>query len=305
MPIVRMGRAYGALALGVVAIAWSAIFVRWTGMPGIASAFYRVLIAAVVLWPVLLLSGFRFGGVRRKALLLAVLGGVFFAGDVGLFNTAVMHTSAGSATFLANNSPLLVGLLTWAITRRIPSGRFWTALVIALSGAWLIVSVDARHAASESVADLLAVGASVCFALYLLATERLRRDMDTRVLVTISATASAATLAVVALIAHVSLAIPSARSLAAVMALGVVCQLMGYFCLTYALGHLPVTVTSVVLLAGAPLTALFAFAVLGERISLLQIAGGLFVIVGVWIVSRVRAEAAGDGEEDRAVDLIA
>jgi drug/metabolite transporter (DMT)-like permease len=302
MPITQTGRAYGALALGVVAIAWSAIFVRWTQMPGVASAFYRVFIAAVVMWPVLLLSQVGLAKVSGKAYLLAALGGAFFAGDVGLFNTAVMHTSAGSATFLANNSPLVVGLLTWAMTRKIPSGRFWTALAIASSGAWLIVSVDARHAASESSADLLAVGASVCFALYLLATERLRRDIDTRVLVAVSATASAMVLAIVALIGHVSLAVPNVQALLSVLGLGLVCQLVGYFCLTYALGHLPATVTSVVLLAGAPLTALFALLLLRERIAPLQVAGGLLVMAGVWIVSRVSAQTH-DGEDDRVLDV--
>jgi drug/metabolite transporter (DMT)-like permease len=302
MPIAQTGKGYGALALGVVAIAWSAIFARCAEMPGIASAFYRMFIAAIVLWPILLLSRVRLGEISRNAYMLAGLGGVFFAGDVGLFNTAVMHTSAGSATFLANNSPLVVGLLTWAITHKIPSGRFWTALAIASSGAWLIVSVDARHAASESSADLLAVGASVCFALYLLATERLRRDIDTRVLVAVSATASAAVLAMLAMAAHVSLAIPSKQAFAAVLGLGLVCQLVGYFCLTYALGHLPVTVTSVVLLAGAPLTALFALLLLGERIAPLQIAGGMFVIVGVWIVSRVPAGSEA-GEDARVLDI--
>jgi drug/metabolite transporter (DMT)-like permease len=301
MPIGRTGKAYSALALGVVAIAWSAIFVRWTQVPGIVSAFYRMFIAAVVMWPVVLLSKLRLAAISRNTYLLAVLGGVFFAGDVGLFNTAVMHTSAGSATFLANNSPLVVGLLTWAMTRKLPSRRFWTALAIASPGAWLIVSVDARHAASESSADLLAVGASVCFALYLLATERLRRDLDTRVLVAVSATASATVLAIIALIVHLSLAVPNAQSLAAVLGLGLVCQVVGYFCLTYALGHLPATVTSVILLAGAPLTACFAFLALGERIALLQIAGGTFVIVGVWIVSRVPA-GPDAGEEERVLD---
>jgi drug/metabolite transporter (DMT)-like permease len=303
MPIAQTGKAYGALALGVVAIAWSAIFVRWTQMPGIASAFYRVFIAAVVMWPILLLFRVSLAEITVKACLLAALGGAFFAGDVGLFNTAVMHASAGSATFLANNSPLVVGLLTWAITRKIPAGRFWTALAIALSGAWLIVSVDARHAASESSADLLAVGASVCFALYLLATERLRRDIDTRVLVAVSATASAVVLAMFAVAARISLAVPNARALAAVLGLGLVCQLVGYFCLTYALGHLPATVTSVVLLAGAPLTALFALLLLRERIAPLQIAGGMFVMVGVWIVSRVPARPQV-GEEERVIDAL-
>ena len=281
-------RAFGALAGGVVAIAWSAIFVRWTGMPGVASAFYRMTIAAVVLWPALLLSGIKWMRVPVSAIWLAILSGVFFAGDVGLFNTAVLHTSAGSATFLANNAPLLVGLLTWAITRKLPSGRFWTALAIALAGAWLIVSVDASHLRSELSADMLAVMSSVCFALYLVSTERLRKDFDTCALVTLSATGSAVSLLVFAGLEHVSLAVPNGRSLAAVLGLGLICQVTGYFCLTYALGHLPATVTSVVMLAVAPLTATFAFVLFGERLTVLQILGGGLVVLGVWIVSRVQ-----------------
>ena len=298
MPSDKTGKSYGALGVGVVAIAWSAIFVRWTQMPGVTSAFYRMFIAAMVMWPLLLLSKVRLTGVSRYAFLLAGLSGVFFAGDVGMFNTAVMHTSAGSATFLGNNAPLVVGLLTWAMTRKMPSGQFWTALAIGSSGAWLIVSVDAHHAASEYSADLLAVGASVCFALYLLVTERLRKEMDTRVLVTLSATSSAAALLVMAVVAHISLAVPSRQSLAAVLGLGLVCQLVGYFCLTYALGHLPATVTSVVMLAVAPLTALFAFGLFGERMTMLQMVGGTFVIVGVWIVSRMPARANANSEDD-------
>ena len=286
MPKGRTGKSYGALAIGVVAIAWSAIFVRWTQMPGITSAFYRMAIASILLWPILMFSRAKIAGIRRGALVLAALSGIFFAGDIGLFNTAVLHTSAGSATFLANNAPLLVGLLTWATTRKIPSGRFWTALAISLSGAWLIVSVDAHDAASQSSADMLAVGSSVCFALYLLTTERLRKDIDARILVAVSATASAVVLLVTAAAAHVPLAVPNMESLAAVIGLGVVCQVTGYLCLTYALGHLPATVTSVVLLAVAPLTALLAFGLFGERMTLPQIVGGVFVIAGVWIVSR-------------------
>jgi len=277
---------YGVLAVGVISIAWSAIFVRWTHMSGVASAFYRMFFASVVLCCVLVFSRVRLKGIDRSTLWVAVLSGVFFAGDVGLFNTAVLHTSAGSATFLTNNAPLLVGLLTWAITRRLPSRRFWTALAFALGGAWLIVAVDAHHAGKEWTADLLAVMASGCFALYLLTTEHLRKELDTRVLVTFSTTSSAVVLLIVSALTHVSLAVPSVRSLAVLLGLGLICQLAGYFCLTYALGHLPATVTSVVMLACAPLTALFAFGLFGERMTALQGIGGAFVILGVWIVSR-------------------
>jgi len=43
--------AYLALAAGILCIAWSAIFVRWTDIPGPASAFYRMLVPALVLLP--------------------------------------------------------------------------------------------------------------------------------------------------------------------------------------------------------------------------------------------------------------
>ncbi|MGH9372569.1 MAG: hypothetical protein ACRD15_13655 [Vicinamibacterales bacterium] len=51
--------AYGALALAVGGIAWSAVLIRWAAIPGPASAFYRVLIAAVVLVPCRLAAGSR------------------------------------------------------------------------------------------------------------------------------------------------------------------------------------------------------------------------------------------------------
>lgn len=282
----NLRKTYGAIAVGVVAIGWSAIFVRWAQMPGIASAFYRMFIASVVLWPLALLSGVRVRGMSRRAYVLAGLSGVFFAGDIGMFNTAVLHTSAGSATFLSNNAPLLVGLLTWAVTRRLPAGRFWIALVIASAGAWMIVSVDANHAESELGADLLAVGASACFALYLITTEWVRKDMDTRLLVAISATSSAVVLLIAGVVANVPLAVPSTKALGAVVGLGLVCQITGYFCLTHALGHLPATVTSVMLLAVAPVTAMLALEFFNERMTWLQLVGGVLVLFGMWIVSR-------------------
>jgi len=254
-------------------------------MPGIASAFYRMFFAAVALWPFLLLSRTKLARISQSTFWLAALGGVFFAGDVGLYNIAVLHTSAGSATFLGNNAPLLVGLLTWGTTRKLPSPRFWTALAIALSGACLIVTVDAQHLNSRSSADFLAVMASICFALYLMATERLRERCDTGTLLALSTTTSTVVLLVFAVSAHISLGVPSIPSMAALVGLGLICQLTGYFCLTYALGHLPATVTSVTLLAVAPLTAIFALFLFGERMTMVQILGGSLVLIGVWIVS--------------------
>ncbi|MGA7523188.1 MAG: DMT family transporter [Acidobacteriaceae bacterium] len=274
-----------ALAAGIVAIAWSAIFVRWTHMPGIASAFYRVLFAALALWPFLLTRRERVQ-LTRPVVATALLGGLFFAGDIGFYNIAVNHTSAANATFLGNNAPVFVGLITWALTRRRPALRFWTALAIALVGAVLIVAVDRQRLASASAADGLAVIASFNFALFLVITERVRGVCDSALLVALSASASAATLLVAALLGHVSLAIPGWPEFAAVLGLAFICQIVGYFSLTWALGHLPATTTSVTMLGGAPLTAVFALLLFGERQSPLQIIGDVLILMGIWLANR-------------------
>jgi drug/metabolite transporter (DMT)-like permease len=76
------------------------------------------------------------------------------------------------------------------------------------------------------------------------------------------------------------------RAWLSLAALGLVTQLMAYFALVYALGHLPATITSVGLLAQVPGTALLAMLLLGEPLSVTQLGGGIVVLAGIYIVNR-------------------
>ena len=112
--------AYGALLIAIAGIAWSAIFIRWSAVPGPSSAFYRVFIAALVLIPWRIISMMtspqersRVAATSPRALLLALGGGVFFGLDLALYNTSVMRTTATTATLFGNNAPIFVGIGTW------------------------------------------------------------------------------------------------------------------------------------------------------------------------------------------------
>lgn len=274
-------RGYAALAIAVVAIGWSAIFVRWAHVSGPASAFYRVLTATLVLVPWRLARG---GSVPRRVVAFAALGGAFFALDLALFNSAVLTTSAANATLLGNNAPLMVGLGSWLVFRQRPTGRFWTGLVLAFVGTATIAGADTLRHASFGLGDVMAVCASVFFAGYILTTNRVRARADTLTVTTVAVASSAATLLVICLVLQLPLAGYSARSWAALAALGLVTQLVGYLCVTYALGHLPATATSVGLLAQAPITALLAVPFLGEALNPAQIFGGVLVLAGIYVV---------------------
>jgi drug/metabolite transporter (DMT)-like permease len=281
------GPAYLALAAGIVCIAWSAIFVRWTDIPGPASAFYRMLLPALVLLPTHFLDSQR-SSLDRGTLWMIALGGLFFALDLALYNTSILMTTAANATLLGNNTPIVVGLLTWLVFRRRPPASFWVGLLMAFCGTAVILGADLRKHTEFGIGDLMSLGAAACFAVYLLVTERIRATTGTLAFLRWAMISSTVALLAINLILGVPLGLPHGRTLWAVLGLGLVSQLGGYLALTYALGHLPATITSLSLLSQGPLTALMAALLLGEPLTFPQIAGGVLVLAGVGLAHRQR-----------------
>jgi len=299
--------AYLALLAGMLCIAWSAILVRWTDIPGPASAFYRLLIPAIALAPTWLMDRKR-PRVNARTLAIICAGGLFFALDLAFYNTSILRTSAANATLLGNNTPIFVGLITWLVFRRRPSAAFWVGLALAVTGSLVIVWGDLVQRAHPGWGDAMALLASACFAVYLLATEQVRGHTGTLVFLRLAIVSSAAFLLVLNLALRVPLGIPSEKSFAALLGLGLVSQLGGYLALTYAMGHLPATVTSVSLLSQGPLTAVLAAILLKEPLTTPLLVGGALVLLGIGLANRSKspeqeanaalceAAEAGEGE---------
>src|SRR5207253_135969 len=118
------------------------ILVRWSGVSGMVSAFYRLAFAALVLLPWYLARR----GDRRvttpAARRAAIVAGIVFAADLAFFNSAIMMTSAANATLLGVNSPLFVAIGGWLLYGERPPARFWLGFAIAMVGMIAIVGMD-------------------------------------------------------------------------------------------------------------------------------------------------------------------
>ncbi len=286
--------AYAALAGAVIAIGWSAIFVRWADIPGSASAFYRVLIASLVLLPWRAThkpAAAHRQSPSRRAHLVAIAAGIFFALDLAFFNTAVMRSSAATTSLLGSNAPIFVGLGSWLLLRKKPHALFWAGLAASMGGIALMIWAAATPgdggAARQSLSgDLMAVAAAFCFAGYILAVSKARESMDTLTLNAVSMASATLALLPICLAIGAPLWDYSRDTWIALLWLGIVTQVGAYLCIAYALGHLPATVVSIGLLAQAPLTAFLAALLLGEHLNALQLAGGTLVLAGIYIVTR-------------------
>jgi drug/metabolite transporter (DMT)-like permease len=180
----------------------------------------------------------------------------------------------------------VVGLLSWLVLRTRPQAAFWLGLLLALAGSAVILWADIGRLTQLGVGDLMALGAAACFAVYLLATERVRTSTSTLGFLRLAMISSTAALFLINKAMGISLRVPHGRTLWAVLGLGLVSQLGGYLALTYALGHLPATITSVSLLTQGPLTAMLAALLLGEPLTMAQILGGTLVLFGVGLAHR-------------------
>jgi drug/metabolite transporter (DMT)-like permease len=229
-------------------------------------------------------SAFRFP--HSKLLWGTLLAGLFFALDLGVWNTSLLFTSAANSTLLGNLSTLWVSLAALLIFHESLKRRFWLGMVIALVGVAIVVGRDFVEHPSLSWGDLLAVLSSTFYAAYILATNRVRQGLGTMHFMWISTAAAAVILFVYVLIMREQLWGFTAGQWWALVALGLITHALGWMSINYSLGHLPAPLTSVSLLSQPVITALLAVPLLGEALAINQIGGGLLVLFGIYIVNR-------------------
>lgn len=275
---------YLVLLFGLLCIGWSAIFVKMADVSGLSSAFYRMFIASLAVLPLWVLRPSR--GVDFKGIRAAALCGLFFACDIAMWNTSIMLSKAAIATLLANLSPVWVGLGAIIILKEKPGKIYWIGTIVALLGVLVIIGIGKVYNAGLSLGSLLAIGASVFYAAYLLTTQRVRGSLDTVSFTAISMITSSVVLLLFCFIADTPMTGFSTKSWLSLAGLGLISQFCGWLAINWALGYIKSTAASVSLLSQSVITAIIAIPVLGEFLELPEILGALIVLIGIFLVNR-------------------
>jgi drug/metabolite transporter (DMT)-like permease len=280
--------AYLALGVGILTLGLSAIFVRWANAPGAVTSFYRMAVAAVILFLPYYRNVKTKDKLPREGVWMAVLGGFFFAADVASWATGVMLSGATNPTLLANTAPVWVGLGAMFFFREKLNFKFWAGLVVAIGGAALILGLDSLKGSALGLGSLYGLMAAIFYGGYFLFTQRGRETLDSLTYVWISVVSSTVVLLGLTLVLRQPLTGYSSFTYLNFLLAGLISQAMGYLAISYALGQLPASLVSPTMLGQPVVTAILAGPLLGEAISGLQIIGGVAVIVGVLVVHRSR-----------------
>jgi drug/metabolite transporter (DMT)-like permease len=280
--------AFGALMLGATCIALSPIFVRLSEAGPTPTAFWRVALAVPVLWLALLL-GRRDAGDASVAKLwpLLLAAGFAFAGDLAFWHTSIKLTSVANSTLLANLASIFVTLAAWLLWKQRPRGLFLAGLATALAGVGMLVETSASVSPTALGGDALGVVTAMFYAWYLLTVKQLRdRGAATLQLMAVTTTITAVLLLPVALASGEQMLPLTALGWLTLVGLALVSHAAGQGLITYALAHLPAAFSSVSLLFQPVMAAVFAWALLGEALAPAQIAGGVVVLIGIYLSRR-------------------
>ncbi|MDA1118246.1 MAG: DMT family transporter [Proteobacteria bacterium] len=276
-----------ALFAGATCIALSPIWVRIADVGPTASAFWRVALAAPLLWAVAALAPRAASIVDRRRGALLLLAGLAFAGDLVFWHWSIQFTSVANSTLLANLASIFVTLAAWLLWRQKPTGMFLLALALALAGVGMLVRTSLEFSPRALLGDALGVITAMFYAWYLLTVKGLRdRGAATLQLMAVTTTVTAAILLPLALASGEVLLPASAEGWLILIGLAWVTHAAGQGLIAFALAHLPAAFSSVGLLSQPVMAAAFAWVLLGEQLVALQVAGGAVVLAGIYLARR-------------------
>lgn len=287
---------YFALVAGILALSLSSLFVRWAAAPGTVTSFFRMTIASVVLLPFFLgRKGLKLK-VNWRWVPLALLGGLFTALDHSIWSTAINQTRIANATLMNNIAPLWVALIAALVWKERLNGKFWIGLLLTLTGAGIVFGHDLIANPHLSGGDLLAIISSIFYAGYFLTTQRGRTKLDTLTYIFFVDISASVLLLGANLVLRNPFSGYSTNTYLAFLGAALISQVIGYFSVGYALGHLSAAVVAPTMILQPVLTALLAIPLAHEALLPAQWIGGLIVLGGIYLVNLVQSQKVKESE---------
>lgn len=268
-----------ALSVGALLIGFAPIFVRLADVGPISAAFWRCALA----WPVLALLARREASTasRANSAVLLIAAGLFFAADLSLWHLAIERTTVANATLLANLMPLFVAPAAWLLWRERISLQFGLGLLLALSGAVILIGEGASLNRARLTGDLLAISSAAFYAGYLLVVSRLRQSQSALRVMSWSSATVAVVLLPVALLAGETVIPQSMNGWLILAALALLSHVGGQGLIAQSLARLPASFSAVGLLIQPLAAAVFAWILLDERFGWQQAIGGAVILAGI------------------------
>ena len=277
------------IAVGVIGISLSSIFVRLSQAPSAVTAAYRLL------WTVLLLTPVTLGKAThrqellqapKKLVALSILSGLFLAIHFVVWFESLQHTSVASSTTIVCTEVVWVCLGFCLFLKGKVSWKALVAIAVTLLGSVLIAWADSGSGAHLK-GDILALIAAIAVAVYTLIGRVVREKLSTTAYTYLVYTACAAVLVITCVSQSQSLFTYGFSAPIVGLLLAVFSTILGHSIFSWCLKYFSPAFVSASKLCEPVVAAVIAGFLFGEVPGFLQIAGGVLILGGVLYYSRL------------------
>lgn len=293
-------RVAGALALGVLAVSWAAIFVRLADAPALTIAAWRLCLAGAIVLPY---AWLRHGGELRattgRTRLFLLGSGVALALHFGTWISSLKLTSVASSVALVTTTPVFVALLSSVLLKEKARRLTLAAMAIAICGSVLIAGADFGLDARALQGDALALAGAVFGAIYLTIGRHARTSVGLVPYIGAVYPIAGLCLLAAAGVSGGPIVVFDARTWLLFAALALIPQLLGHTLFNWALKHTSAGLVAIAILGEPVFSTLLAIPILDETPGWTRTLGSVIVLSGVglaaWSESRQAPKVALSG----------
>ena len=273
------------LIIGAIAIAFSPIFVRFSDVDPIMTAFYRIFISLPFF---LFFSSFniiekvKFPEFNNSYVIFLV-SGIFFALDLICWHWSIKLTTVSKATFLSNLAPIVVIIFSLIFLKERFSKFFYLAALLSMVGMLMLLGESFKFNKSQFIGDLLGVLTAVWYGSYIVTISQLRKKYNSTSIMFLSGTVTAIILFIVSILFEQSLIPQSLFTITIIFLLGFICQFMGQSFITYSLAYLSASLSSLCLLIQPIAATVLAYFFFEEKLTTIQFFGSALILIGIYI----------------------
>jgi len=279
---------YVAILFGVLAVSFSALFVRLATAPPLIIATYRLLFTFLLMAPVTL-ARFRpdLATMSRREVCLSALSGLCLALHLVTWFISLNYTTIASSVVLVTTQPVFVVVGSYIFFReKVPRLALFGG-ALALVGSFVIGAGDFQLGMRAFFGDLLALLAAVFVSGYMLIGRKLRGGINLSAYTFVVYGSSALALVATSLLSRTPFGPYPVTDWLLFLALAVVCTIIGHTTFNWVIRYVPASTVAVSIL-GEPLGAIvWASVFLREYPTGRQLLGAGIIFAGLYLFTRV------------------
>jgi drug/metabolite transporter (DMT)-like permease len=273
---------YISLGVATFAVSWASIFIRLAEADPIATAFYRMAFAVVLLAPFSLpgiIPQLRKLTSGEKGLL--ALSGVFLGFHFASWIASLEYTTISNSVIIVSTQPFFVAIMEALLMKTKISRNAIIGMVLAFFGMVIIARSDFHLGGDHFLGDILAFIGAICVAGYLMVGRRIRQKLDNRYYILPVYAIAALTILLTAIPFKSQMIGYPIDTWMYFLLLALIPTIMGHSLYNYLLKFLRAHLVSITVL-GEPIGAtVFAALIFAEYPSTATYIGGVLILIGI------------------------